>query len=75
MVRVERVRHITPGANGIHLAVMDLQVSETSELPALNGIVDGMKVQAGSIAEIIQTGDYATLNTDGNWYAGGTEVS
>lgn len=75
MVRVERVRHITPGANGIHLAVLDLQVSTVAELPALNSIVDGMKVQKGTIAEVVQTGDYPTLDADGKWYFDGAEVS
>ena len=60
MVRVERTR-------GIDGAV-DLQVSTVSELPDKGDVVSGSVIAAGSIAQIIQTGAFVTLDDNGNWY-------
>ena len=72
MVRVENVRQdITRD-----IKVVDLQVSAADELPALGSDVDGIIIAAGSIAQIIQTGEWATLDYDGSWYdESGNEVS
>lgn len=72
MVRVENVRQdITRD-----IKVVDLQVSTADELPALGSDVDGIVIAAGSIAQIIQTGEWATLDEDGSWYdESGNEVS
>lgn len=67
MVRVENVRTVDASGN----AVLDLQVSTVAELPALGGYLPNSaryKVAAGTIAQVIQTGEWATLDTDGNWY-------
>ena len=72
MVRIERVRW----NDGAGRAVLDLQVSTSAELPNKGSTIGyRMTVCAGSIAQIIQTGVYATLDDDGNWYADGSEVS
>lgn len=55
--------------------VVDLQVSTPEELPALNENVEGIIIAAGSIAQIIQTGEFAVLDEDGKWYANGSELS
>lgn len=72
MVRVENVRQdITRD-----IKVVDLQVSTADELPALGSDVGGIIIAAGSIAQIIQTGEWATLDSDGSWYdESGNEVS
>lgn len=75
MVRIENVRDRRYSTDGAMFAVADLQVSTAAELPALGDTVGGAQVQAGSIAQIIQTGQWATLDEDGKWYAGGEEVS
>lgn len=72
MVRIENPRaDITRDKK-----VVDLQVSTPEELPALNENVEGIIIAAGSIAQIIQTGEWATLDDDGSWYdVNGNEVS
>lgn len=60
MVRIERTR-------GIDGAV-DIQVSTVPELPDKGDVVSGCVIAAGSIAQIIQTGAFVTLDDDGNWY-------
>ena len=57
MLRVEKVRY----NDGMKNAVLDIQVSTAAELPSLNDVVCGLKIQEGSIAQIIQTGDFVTL--------------
>ena len=69
MVRIERKR----AEDGNGGAVMDLQVSETSDLPTLNQPIEGvtaLKVLAGSMAQIIQASEptFVTLDDDGTWY-------
>lgn len=66
MILVERIR-----SKKGDIAKFDLQVSETSELPAINNVLDGfadLKVGAGSIAQVIQTGAWYTLDENGTWY-------
>ena len=73
MKRIERKR----GIDSVGNTVIDLQVSIESDLPTLGGKLDAndnMTVGAGSIAQIIQTGVFATLDDDGKWYANGEEV-
>lgn len=70
MVRAEKVRDVD--ANG--RAVLDLQVSTVAELPTLNNLLPGSSryiVAAGSIAQVVQTGAWYTLDADGNWYFSG----
>lgn len=74
MVRIEKVREVLGFADGITVAVLDLQVSTVSELPGLGDTAERYKIAGGSIAQIIQTGQIATLDDDGNWYADGEEV-
>lgn len=72
MVRIENTRaDITRDKK-----VVDLQVSTPEELPALNENVEGIIIAAGSIAQIIQNGEWVTLDDDGSWYdESGNEVS
>ncbi len=69
MVRIESVRERRP-----YGCVCDLQVSTVAELPAKNSSVAGTVILAGSVAYIIQTGDWCTLDDDGKWYSNGEEV-
>jgi hypothetical protein len=71
MVRIERIRERRQN----NQCVCDLQVSTVAELPALNANVNGVIILPGSIAEIVQTGDMPTLDDDGKWYAGGSEIN
>lgn len=66
MLRVEKVRY----NDGMKNAVMDIQVSTAAELPSLNDVVCGLKIQAGSIAQIIQSDSptFVTLDASGTWY-------
>lgn len=73
MVRLELVRkHLEDSA------VLDIQVSTVDELPDIGDEVEGYKIAAGSIAQIVQTGGWYTLDDDEKWYdtdgveAGGT---
>lgn len=56
---------------GAICAKLDLQVSTAAELPKIGDVVGGMKVQAGSFAQIIQAATVVSLDddtTDGTWY-------
>lgn len=66
MLRVEKVRY----NDGMKNAVMDIQVSTAAELPSLNDVVCGLKIQAGSIAQIIQADSptFVTMDANGTWY-------
>lgn len=70
MFRVERTREIKYTTDGDCLAVMDIQVSEASDLPDKDEVVAGAKIQPGSMAQIIQADEptIVTLDDDGNWY-------
>ena len=63
MVRIEGTRWDDGGK-----AVFDLQVSASDELPDLGQVIAGLKVAAGTIAQVIQTGKWYTLDADGDWY-------
>ena len=65
MLRIEKVR----ANDGAGNAVLDIQVSTVAELPALDEEL-GMRltVKAGSIAQVIQTGAWYTLDANGTWY-------
>ena len=65
MKRLEKVRK-QDGKN----AVMDLQVSAVSDLPALGDTLFNLIVAAGSIAQVVQTGKFYTLDETGTWYDG-----
>ena len=72
MLRVEKPRYNEGNQNG----VLDIQVSTAAELPSLGDTVCGLKIQSGSIAQIIQSGVWATLDADGSWYdTDGNEVN
>lgn len=64
MVRVELIREsITKDKK-----VVDLQVSTIEELPTLNQDINTIIVAAGSIAQVIQSGTFYTLDDNGTWY-------
>lgn len=64
MVRVESIREsITKDKK-----VVDLQVSTIKELPTLNQDINTIIVAAGSIAQVIQSGTFYTLDDNGTWY-------
>lgn len=70
MIRVENVREVDMNGK----AVLDLQVSTVSELPTHNALLPGSSryvVAAGSIAQVVQTGAWYTLDENGNWYFSG----
>lgn len=73
MVRINYTRY----NDGSGRAVLDLQVSTVAELPALNEELGmRLKVGAGSIAQVIQTGAWYTLDDNGTWYdSDGTAAS
>ena len=72
MVRFERIRDDISR----NIKVVDLQVSEATELPALGENVEGIIIAAGSIEQVIQTGDFVTLDINGSWYdESGNEVN
>jgi hypothetical protein len=65
MLRIEKVRFNDGAGN----AVVDIQVSTAQELPAKGETIGySMKVKAGSIAQVIQSGAFYTLDDDGTWY-------
>lgn len=65
MLRIEKVRFNDGAGN----AVVDIQVSTVAELPAKGETIGySMKVKAGSIAQVIQTGSFYTLDDNGTWY-------
>ena len=77
MIRIENKREIFPGDGTQKNAVLDIDVSTAAELPALGDKVEGYFLAAGSIANIIQTGDWVKIDADGKWYkcAGGGELT
>ena len=55
MVRVEKVREdVYDPTTGTHTCVLDLQVSESTDLPAKDSTVGNATVAPGSIAQSIQ---------------------
>ena len=73
MVRIEGKRAINKIGEKM-VAVLDLQVSSVDKLPALGSTVAEYVVAEGSIAQIIQPWQFATLEEDGKWYADGEEI-
>lgn len=75
MLRIERKRQTVQTSRGYQIAVLDLQASDYTDIPVLGGIVETNYIVApGSIVQIIQTGEFATLDDDGSWYADGEEI-
>ena len=65
MVRVERIRQM----DGNGRAVIDMQDSTVAELPAkFSKVATRLFVMPGSIAQVIQTGAFYTLDENGTWY-------
>lgn len=65
MLRIENVRFNDGAGN----AVVDIQVSTAEELPAKGGVIGyNMQIKAGSIAQVIQSGTFYTLDDNGIWY-------
>ena len=56
---------------GAICAKLALQVSSRDDLPTIGDAVGGMKVQAGSFAQLVQESTIVTLDDDtasGTWY-------
>lgn len=68
MLTVENARQIIGHQSGQTVAKLNLQASTVSDLPELGSVVEGHIVAAGSIAQIIQTAEIRTLDSDGTWY-------
>lgn len=68
MLRIENVRKTILDGTATPTCILDIQVSTESDLPDLGDTIVGCKIGAGSIAQIIQTGAFATLDDDGSWY-------
>lgn len=70
MVHLEKLNQISYTPDGDALAWYDLSVSTAAELPALNSVVFGAKIQAPSRAQIIQADEptIVTLDDNGTWY-------
>lgn len=65
MLRIENVRFNDGAGN----AVVDIQVSTAEELPAKGDVIGyNVKIKAGSIAQVIQSGTFYTLDDNGTWY-------
>lgn len=78
MLKIEAPRAILGYTEAEHkpIAKLDIQVSDATELPELGGEAECYIVAAGSTAQIVQTGEWATLDDDGSWYdKDGNEVS
>lgn len=57
--------------SGVACAKLFMQVSTADDLPKIGDVVECKKVQAGSIAQIVQANTFVTLDddtTDGTWY-------
>ena len=67
MVRIETPRS-TSVVGGVQHIIADVQASTMAELILLNGTISGAVLDAGSIVQEVQTGDYYTLDANGSWY-------
>jgi hypothetical protein len=70
MLRIENVREVDQNGK----AVLDFQCSTMADLPTLNQLVPGSSryvTAAGSIAQVIRTGAWYTLDANGSWYFSG----
>lgn len=63
LLTVEKVRY----NDGMKNAVMDINVGDTSDLPALGAVVCGLKIKATSFA-CDKSGTFYKLHNDGEWY-------
>lgn len=63
LLTVEKVRY----NDGMKNAVMDINVGDTSDLPALGAVVCGLKIMATSFA-CDKSGTFYKLHNDGEWY-------
>lgn len=64
MIQIEKIRiDVTKD-----IKVVDMQVSTVAELPDKNENVGGIIIAPGSIAQVIQTGAWYTLDDNGTWY-------
>lgn len=76
MRRIERIRTEVYNSNGTRDVICDMQVSTAAELPAKDERQDSIIYKPGCIAQIIESGQWATLDEDGKWYdADGEKVS
>lgn len=76
MRRIERIRTEVYNSNGTRDVICDMQVSTAAELPAKDEQQDSIIYKPGCIAQIIKSGQWATLDDDGKWYdTDGEEVS
>ena len=75
MLRIERIRTEVYNSGGTRDVVCDMQVSTATELPAKDEQLDTIIFKPGCIAQIIESGQWATLDDDGKWYADGEEIS
>ena len=50
-----------------------LQASTRSDLPEIGATLDGAKVAAGTIAQIVQEDNFVTLDDNGNYYPAAPE--
>ena len=67
MLTVEKTRKVTGISVGKIVAALDLNVGDTSDLPALGAVVENYKIASTSIA-CTKDGTFYKLHTDGNWY-------
>ena len=67
MCTVENPRKVTGIDGGKLVAVLDLNVGDTSDLPALGAVVENYKIAATSYAQT-KDGTFYKLHADGKWY-------
>lgn len=68
MQRIENVRFSRYDIEGNQHAVMDIQVSTSSDLPTLGGAFCGVIVLAGTCAQVVREGLMLTIDDNGTWY-------
>lgn len=69
MKRIEgKPREIKRVTDGKIVAVLDIQVSTTDDLPHIGDEFENYIVAAGTIAQVIQDGVFLTLDDDDNYY-------
>lgn len=67
MLTVENTRKVTGISGGKIVATLDLNVGDTSDLPALGAVVENYKIAATSFAQT-KDGTFYKLYDDGKWY-------
>lgn len=68
MQRIENVRFSGYDVEGNQHAVMDIQVSASSDLPELGSAFCGVIVLAGTCAQVVREGLMLTIDDNGTWY-------